>query len=137
MTSIEVNGTQVEEESEIREQVVQFYTSLYQENEAWRPDANGLPFEVIGVEEQQVLERRFEKDEILQVIKDLQGDKALRPDGYTMAFFQHCWRVIQEGIMGFFEDVYEYGKFEKSLNATFIALIPKKINALRIFAQLA
>ena len=39
--------------------------------------------------------------------------------------------------MGFFEDVYEYGKFEKSLNATFIALIPKKINALRTFAQLA
>ena len=28
--------------------------------------------------------------------------------------------------MGFFDEVYEYGSFEKSLNATFLALIPKK-----------
>lgn len=102
MISIEVNGTQVEEESEIREQVVQFYTSLYQENEAWCPDANGLPFEVIGVEEQQVLERRFEKDEILQVIKDLQRDKALRLDGYTMAVFSALLASYSGGHHGVF-----------------------------------
>jgi hypothetical protein len=34
--------------------------------------------------------------------------------------------------MGFFEEVYEQGQFEKSLNATFIALIPKKTNAVNI-----
>ena len=34
--------------------------------------------------------------------------------------------------MAFFGEVYEYGKFERSLNATFISLIPKKINAMNI-----
>ena len=34
--------------------------------------------------------------------------------------------------MGFFEEVYEQGQFEKSTNATFIALIPKKTNAVNI-----
>ena len=34
--------------------------------------------------------------------------------------------------MGFFGEVYEQGQFEKSLNATFIALIPKKPNAVNI-----
>ena len=34
--------------------------------------------------------------------------------------------------MGFFEEFYEQGQFEKSLNATFLALIPKKPNAVNI-----
>ena len=34
--------------------------------------------------------------------------------------------------MGFFEEVHTYYKFERSLNASFIALIPKKQNAANI-----
>ena len=34
--------------------------------------------------------------------------------------------------MDFFEEVYEHCKFEKSLNASFITLIPKKVNASNI-----
>jgi hypothetical protein len=36
-----------------------------------------------------MLERSFTFDEVLQVVKDLQGDKAPGPgpDGFTMAFF--------------------------------------------------
>jgi hypothetical protein len=51
---------------------------------------------------------------------------------FTMAFFQKCWRVVEMDIMAFFGEVYEHGKFERSLNATFISLIPKKINAVNI-----
>ena len=41
-------------------------------------------------------------------------------------FFHHCWRVVEKDVLAFFEDFYQYSKFEKSLNATFITLIPKK-----------
>ncbi len=74
------------------------------------------------------MEQRFEKEEVL---KDLQGDKTSRLDRFTMAF-KNCWRVVQDDIMGFFEEIHEHGKFEKSLNASFIALIPKKSNATNI-----
>ncbi len=40
--------------------------------------------------------------------------------------------MIEEDVLGFFEEVFEHGKFEKLLNVTFIALIPKKGNALNI-----
>ena len=79
-----------------------------------------------------MLERPFTSDEVLQVVKDLQRDKAPGPDGFTMAFFQKCWLVIEEDVMGFFPEVYTHCKFEHSLNATFIALIPKKQNASNI-----
>jgi hypothetical protein len=129
---IEVDGISYDEESDIREQMVQFYTSLYQENEVWRPDVDRLSFATIEEEECRMLERRFEKEEVLGVIKDMQGDKAPGPDSFTMAFFQHCWQVLQDDIMAFFDEVFEHGQFEKSLNATFLALIPKKSNALNI-----
>jgi hypothetical protein len=42
-----------------------------------------------------------------------------------MTFFQACWDVLKEDIMKVFHDFYARGNFERSLNATFIALILK------------
>ena len=92
----------------------------------------GLEFDVITANERALLERQFDKEEVLQVVKDLQGDKAPGPDGFTMAFFQKCWSVIEVDVMGFFDEVYHHCKFERALNASFIALIPKKQNASNI-----
>ena len=132
MDKVEVDGVVFEEEFEIREQVVHFYESLYQELETWRPTVDGLEFDVITANERALLERWFDKDEVLQVVKDLQGDKALGPDGFTMVFFQKCWSVIEANVKGFFDEGYHHCKFERSLNASFIALIPKKQNASNI-----
>ena len=89
----------------------------------------GLEFDRIGDMERVWLERKFEREEILQVVKELEGDKALSPDGFSMAFYHHCWRVVEKDVLAVFEEFFQHCKFEKSLNATFIALIPKKIDA--------
>jgi hypothetical protein len=132
MERVEVDGAVFKVKSEVRGKVVQFYASLYQEQEPWRPTVDGLDFGMILEEEQALLERKFDRDEVLQVVKDLQGDKAPGPDGFTIAFFQKCWSVLEEDIMGFFEEIHTYCKFERSLNASFITLIPKKQNATNI-----
>ena len=49
----------------------------------------GLEFDEIGESEKGWLERRFEKDEILLVVRDMEGDKAPGPDGFSIAFFHH------------------------------------------------
>uniref|UniRef100_A0A2N9FBT2 Uncharacterized protein n=1 Tax=Fagus sylvatica TaxID=28930 RepID=A0A2N9FBT2_FAGSY len=85
-----------------------------------------------ALDRKEVCLSRFEKDEILQVIKDLQGDKSPGPDDFTMTFFQKCWRVLETDIMGFFDELFEKGTFAYSLNATFVTLIPKKQNAVNI-----
>ncbi len=64
MERVEVDGTVFEVESEVREKVVQFYASLYQEHESWRPTVEGLDFDMIS-KEQALLERRFDKEEVL------------------------------------------------------------------------
>ena len=86
----------------------------------------GLEFVCIGDMERVWLERKFEREEILQVVSELEGDKAPGPDGFTMAFYHHCWRVVEKDVLVVFEEFFQHCKFEKPLNATFIALIPKK-----------
>ena len=51
-------------------------------------------------------------------------DKAPGPDCFTMGFFLKCWEVVKA-----FQNFYDQEVFEKSLNATFITLIPKKKGA--------
>ena len=72
------------------------------------------------------LERPFEEAEIFDVIQSFHGDKSPGPDGFPMAFFQACWGIVKSDRLGVFHHFYANGQFEKSLNATFITLIPKK-----------
>ena len=50
----------------------------------------GLELDRIGELERVWLERKFEREEILQVVSDLEGDKVPSLDGLTMAFYLHC-----------------------------------------------
>jgi hypothetical protein len=84
---LEVDGVYYEEEAKIRDHVVQFYENMFCKTEDWRPQVDGLPFASISEDERTVSERQFDKEEIVQVLKDFQGDKAPGPDGFTMAFF--------------------------------------------------
>ncbi len=48
------------------------------------------------------LERPFEEEEVFMVVKALNCDKALGPDGFTTGFFQACWEVLKIDIMNVF-----------------------------------
>jgi hypothetical protein len=78
------------------------------------------------------LERDFEESEVCEVVKTLNDDKAWGLDGFSLAFFQACWEVLKEDVMNVFLEFHVQGTFERSLNATFIALIPKKAGAVNI-----
>ena len=71
----------------------------------------------------------FTKDEVFGALLGCSGDKAPRPDGFSMAFWQFVWDFVKDDVMSFFKEFYEHGKFVKSLNATFLVLIPKKAGA--------
>lgn len=72
------------------------------------------------------LERSFEEEEVHKVIRSMASNKAPSPDGFTMDFFQVCREVITGDLMPVFQDFHTHARFERSLNATFLALIYKK-----------
>jgi hypothetical protein len=77
------------------------------------------------------MERALEEREVFKVVKDMNGEKAWGPNGFPMAFFQSCWDVLKKDIMEVFLE-FQQGKFKKSLNATFITLIPKKVGVVEV-----
>ena len=50
----------------------------------------------------------------------------------SMAFFQSCWGFLEQEIMELLANFHSQAVFEKSLNATFLVLIPKKIDAVNV-----
>lgn len=72
-----------------------------------------------------VLEEPFSEEEIWEVVKTCDGNKAPGPDGFNLNFFKHFWPVLKMDIFRFFEEFHHSGKLVKGLNAAFICLIPK------------
>ena len=93
---------------------------------------DGLEFARIEEAERLDLERDFSKEEVVKVLHEMEGDKAPGSDGFTMAFFQKCWSVVEIDVMAFFDHFHRSSEFKRSLNASFPSLIPKKNNALNI-----
>ena len=112
--------------------MVQFYQGLYTESDTWCPTTDGLEFASIEEDERLSLERDFSKEEVIQVLQEMEGDKAPGLDGFTMAFFHKCWSVVENDVMAFFDHFHRSLEFERSLNASFLSLIPKKNNVLNI-----
>ena len=97
-----------------------------------RPVLDDVEFSSISVEDAIWLDRPFEEKEVLGVINDFNDDKSPGPDGFSMAFFQSCWGVLKTEIMAVFHNFHTQAVFEKSLNASFLALIPKKVDAVEV-----
>ena len=111
-----------------------FYRQLYLENEVHRPLFDEVVFSRIYEEDATWLDRPFDEEEVLGVVHDFNGDKALGSNGFTMTFFQSCCSIVKTDIMNVFHIFHAHAVFEKSLNATFLALIPKKIDVVDVKA---
>jgi len=86
---------------------------------------DGLSFDSILDSEVLWLERVFEEEEVRKVVSAMNGDKTSGPDGFFYGLFQECWDVLRVDLMKVFSEFHVGGLFEESLNALFIALIPK------------
>jgi hypothetical protein len=127
-----VDGHLTNDKTVIQDHIVNFYKKLYSEQYQWRPRTNDLSFLSIDEDDRLWVEREFEEDEIWGVIRNFKGDNALGPDGFTMAFFQKCWEILKTDIIAVLKEFQNIEKFEKSLNATFASLIPKKAGVVDI-----
>ena len=108
--------------------MVDAFQNLLSAPNNWRPPLPDLPFNVIGDEQVAKLEEMFTEEEILAAISGLSRDKAPGPDGFPLAFWSFSWDFVKDEVLGFFKEFYEHNRFVKSLDATFLALIPKKSN---------
>jgi hypothetical protein len=124
--SLIVNGSSTSDPAILGDHIVNYYDSLFTEPLSWKPQLDNLEFDMLSTTEAaSLLEDPFEEKEVWEVIKSMDRDKAPGPDRFSMAFFQECWNVIKGDFMAVFSKFHNRGEFVKSINSTFIALIPK------------
>ncbi|RVW53000.1 Suppressor of mec-8 and unc-52 protein-like 1 [Vitis vinifera] len=121
-----INGEELVEEQEVREGIVKAFQQQLREEPGWRADLGGLHLKSLDHSEAEALEVPFTEEEIFAALMEMNGDKAPGPDGFTVAFWQACWDFAKEEILELFKELYDQKSFAKSLNATFLVIIPKK-----------
>ena len=129
LARVKINGVWLTKENEVKEGVVNEFKTMLSSAGGWRPSLRGLSFERLEAVDAASLEEPFSEQEVMEALKGFCGDKAPGPDGFSMAFWQSSWEFVKEEVMGFCRDFHNHGRFVKSLNATFIVLIPKKRGA--------
>eukprot|EP00253_Pinus_taeda_P032499 PITA_32499 len=83
----------------------------------------------ISNEQNLALTREISLEEVEEAVKDMPNDKALGPDGFTINFYKACWGIVETDVWEVVEDSRCSASILKSLNSTFLALIPKEEEA--------
>lgn len=109
-----------------------YFQNLFTKDCSWRLKLDNCLFNRLDEAAVSLLEAEFSKIEVYDCLMGCEGDKAPGPDGFNMKFFQLFWGVVKKDIMDFFMDFHKNSSFVKSLNATFMLLIPKRKNASNI-----
>ena len=126
LTRVKVNERWLTEESEIKEEVRRVFKGLLANLNGWKPTIDGLIFKRLEELDVEGLEKPFSEEKIFGALSGFCKEKAPNPDGFSMVFWQFSWDFVKVEVMNFFRRFHESGSFVRSLNATFLVLIPKK-----------
>nr|GFA22687.1 RNA-directed DNA polymerase, eukaryota [Tanacetum cinerariifolium] len=68
-------------------------------------------------------------DEIKKAVWDCGPDKSPGPDGFTLDFFRRFWSIVGEDVILAVKEFFSSGVIPNGCNSSFIALIPKVMDA--------
>lgn len=126
ISNINIQGVEVDNVDEIKVAAITFFSTLYAKEGLERPLIDNLFSSMLEKDEASKLERMYLEEEVKVAVFNIDKDKSPGPDGFSSLFFQECWDIVKEDLMEVFKEFYDRGTVNKSMNATFIVLIPKK-----------
>ncbi|GKA92116.1 putative RNA-directed DNA polymerase, eukaryota, reverse transcriptase zinc-binding domain protein [Tanacetum coccineum] len=83
----------------------------------------------LSLSQSESLEIQFSHEEIKRAVWECGGDRAPGPDGFSFKFLTTFWDLIKVDVVRFVHEFFLIGTFPKGCNSSFIALIPKVIDA--------
>eukprot|EP00253_Pinus_taeda_P022901 PITA_22901 len=85
---------------------------------------NAIP-NSITEEQNWALRKTITMEEVEEAVRNMPNEKEPGPDGFTINFYKACWNIVKHDIWEIVEDSRRSKTILKSLNSTFIALVPK------------
>lgn len=125
---MKIENSWCSEPKEMKEKVYNFFRNYFNfPSRKWDLDFD-VKFRSLNEWTVEMLEEPFSQEVIKEAVWSCEESKAPRSDGLNTCFFKKCWDVVKEDLYGMMSDFFRTGKLEKSMNSSFIALIPKTEN---------
>ena len=122
-------GGWLETNEEIAGMMIEYYTTLFSTSHPSNlNEAIAEVPSVVTVEMNHNLIREFRAEEVEHAIKQMALSKAPGPDGMPPIFYQKYWHVVGNDVTSAVLSYLNSGSLLKSINHTFISLIPKVKN---------
>lgn len=80
----------VEDVQGVKNAVIRFFYQKFQESSIRRPRMDGLLFAQVSRLDVETLELPFSVEEVLDVVKEFDGNKFPGPDGFNFNFIRKC-----------------------------------------------
>ena len=104
LKGVMIDGSWVDEPGRVKEAVRLFFLQRFEEIERVRPKLDGVRFQCIGQQQNDMLSGRFHADEIKMTVWDCGGEKSPGPDGLNFKFIKEFWQVINSELFGFWRN---------------------------------
>ena len=125
LKGVVVDGVWTVEPNKVREEARAFFSQRFLEPNLHRPTLDGITFQTITQQQNNMLVAPFSEEEVRLAIWDCGSDKSPGPDGFNFKFIKMFWPLIKPDVLRFLDEFYVNSVFPKGCNASFLALIPK------------
>eukprot|EP00253_Pinus_taeda_P009477 PITA_09477 len=127
------SGDTLHNHREISSLLIDHFRRIAQESNIDRAEAintltQSIP-KVVSKDQNLALLKEISMEEVEEAVKSMPNDKSPGSDAFTINFYKACSPTIKSEIWEMLEDSRRSGTILKSINSTFLALIPKEENA--------
>ncbi|KAK1300587.1 hypothetical protein QJS10_CPB13g01304 [Acorus calamus] len=124
--SLHLGDRTIDSEAEIQSTLIEHFTTAFSKNRRWAPEWFDEDLGRVPGAAWSTIDAPFSEREIQQAVFGSEADKAPGPDGFGLRFFQEFWPTVKEDVLEMFDCFFRGQQGIGCLNATFLALIPKK-----------
>ncbi|KAK5837395.1 hypothetical protein PVK06_013205 [Gossypium arboreum] len=126
--SLKIGNRNIKDPKEMKEGLVNYFKNYFGCSvRRWKMGVD-LKFKLISEESARKLEAPFLMEEINEAVWSCDESKAPGLDGFNLCFYRKCLEIVKHDLLGLMPDFFTFGKLEKSINSSFITLIPKVEN---------
>lgn len=126
------NGVRTSNDKETKEEILLAFSKLYSPTIPEKLFVEGIEWSPISSREDEELVALFTLEEIRKAVFSSDRNKSPGLDDFTMAFFSDNWNLVKGDLEGVFKEFFKRGILNRSIVETFVCLIPKKENAIRV-----
>ncbi|GJR05390.1 RNA-directed DNA polymerase, eukaryota [Tanacetum coccineum] len=126
---IMVDGVWTEKPNSVKLEFLQHFRRRFEKPTGKRAYVDMNFPKSISIDQQMDLECDVSIEELKRAVSECGTDKSPGPDGFTFGFYRKFWTTIEKDVFAAVTHFFTYGDIPKGCNSSFIALIPKVLDA--------